>query len=458
MKEAYYINDWLRRILFLPPQSSTVAESIDHLHYLVIGATMAGACGVAMLAFYYTIRYRRRAIHAVTPPRETVLPTPLWLEGAMITGIFSIFFAFWVIGFAQYTRLRIPPKDTYDIYVTAKQWMWSFSYVEGNHSISQLYVPAGRPVNLIMTSRDVIHSFFVPDFRLKQDVLPGRYTTLWFEVKEPGRHQVLCAEFCGTNHSTMRAEVIALSPRDFARWLEAGRRDTNTPAPHYVEPAVALDLGPSKPMSMERLGEAVAAEQGCLRCHTLDGSDHIGPSWAGAYMATIPLASGGTVVADEAYLTESMMDPLAKIRRGYTPVMPSYLGRLQPAEVSAIVQLIKSLRSLPGEIPRQPQSLAPERPPAGAIGQQPGQPELPLLQHVPRGIEAPPPAEQGLPPPGARVLPPMQGTVRVGPKGPEGLNREGANPEGAKPEGAKPEGTHQEGAKPEGETQKGGAR
>src|SRR5262249_27360065 len=160
--------------------------------------------------------------------------------------------------------IRTPPADTYDVYVTAKQWMWQFAYQEGNHSIAQLYVPVGRPVNLIMTSRDVIHSFYVPDFRLKQDVIPGRYTTLWFEGKKPGRHDVFCAEFCGTNHSTMRAEVIALAPEDFARWLE-GSRDTSTPAPYYREPAVALQLGPSQPSSLARLGEQVAAQQGCLR-------------------------------------------------------------------------------------------------------------------------------------------------------------------------------------------------
>jgi cytochrome c oxidase subunit 2 len=413
------INDWVRRVLFLPPQASTIARSVDELHYLVIGVTMAGAFGVALLALIYTIRYRRG--DQETAPREVVSPMPAWLEGMIISGIFGLFFFFWVIGFMQYARIRVPPPDTYDIYVTGKQWMWEFAYVEGNHSIAQLYVPAGRPVRLLMTSRDVIHSFFVPDFRLKQDVLPGRYTTLWFEVKEPGRHPVYCAEFCGTNHSTMRAEVIALSNADFARWLEQGARDSGVPAPVYQEPSVALDLGPSRPMSMARLGQAVAADQGCLRCHTLDGTEHIGPSFAGLYMATIPLAGGRTITADEAYLSESMMDPLAKVHAGYSPVMPSYFGRLQPSEVSAMVQLIKALRDVPGQQPRQPLAARrPQPPPAGAMGQPPWGEELPLLRPVPGGIATPPPAAQGLPPLGARVTPPMEGSVRVGPQGQEG--------------------------------------
>src|SRR5262249_37458564 len=158
-----------------------------------------GSCGVFLMALVWTIRYRRRGVELDRPPREAVAPTPVWLEGLLVAGIFSLFFTFWVIGFMQYARINVPPKDTYAIYVIAKQWMWQFAYEEGNHSIAQLYVPVGRPVKLIMTSRDVIHSFFVPDFRLKQDIVPGRYTTLWFEVKEPGRHDVLCAEFCGTN-------------------------------------------------------------------------------------------------------------------------------------------------------------------------------------------------------------------------------------------------------------------
>src|SRR5262249_19002422 len=159
------------------------------------------------------------------------------------------------------------------------------------------------------------------------------YTTLWFQVKEPGRHQIFCAEFCGTNHSSMRGEVIALSPNDFTRWLGNGRE--GRVSLFATEPSQVGELGPSPPQSMARRGVQVAADEGCLRCHRLDGYPHIGPSFANLYMRQVWLKDGGTVLADDEYLTESMMDPNARIVAGFQPVMPSYMGRLRPAETAA---------------------------------------------------------------------------------------------------------------------------
>jgi cytochrome c oxidase subunit 2 len=319
------MNELLRRLLFLPPQSSTVAASVDHLHYFVILTTMGGALFITVVGFWMVIRFRRPSEDS--PPREQPVPrmSP-WIEGGVVAGLLALFCLWWLIGFLQYVRMRVPPENTLDLYLTAKQWMWKFSYPDGNHSISTLYVPAGRPVKLIMTSRDVIHSFYVPDFRVKQDVLPGRYTTVWFQADQPGTHQILCAEMCGAGHSTMRGEVVVLDAHDYQRWL-GGTRNLET--------------------SILSTGEKAAAEHGCLRCHTLDGTPHIGPTWVGLYRSTVPLAGGATIVADEAYLTESMMDPLAKIHRGFQAVMPSYQGQLLPGETAAIVELIKSLREAP---------------------------------------------------------------------------------------------------------------
>jgi cytochrome c oxidase subunit 2 len=417
--EPATINNWLRTALFLPRQASTVAASIDHLHFFVIITTMLGSAFVGLLAVMYVVKYKK-PLGPVRARREHVEPTPIAVELTIAGGLFALFLSWWVIGFMQYMRLRVAPNNSYDIYVTAKQWMWEFSYPEGHHSIVTLYVPTGRPVKLIMTSRDVIHSFFVPDFRVKQDVLPGRYTTMWFEVKEPGRHQVLCAEYCGTNHSAMRAEVIALTPADFVRWLGHDQEDVSSAPPFRQEPAVATELGPSQPESLTRLGEEIAAQEGCLRCHTLDGSPHIGPTWAGLYRADVPLAGGGRAIADEAYLTESMMDPNARLHAGYQSVMPSYLGRLRPAETAALLELIRSLEHVPGQAPRAPAPRAEIVEPAGAIGQPAHPPELPLVQKVPQAPSQPAPALQGLPPPGAQVVPPMQGPVEVGPNGPIG--------------------------------------
>jgi cytochrome c oxidase subunit 2 len=345
------VNEFLRRFLFLPRQMSTVAYDLDQLHYLVILTTMAGAVLVTLVGGYFVIRYRRPTLtpHEANPD-AAARPQRLFKLSALI-GLAALFLLFWVIGLREFVRLRIAPEGSMVVYVTAKKWMWKFAYPVGARSIAQLYVPAGRPVKLVMTSRDVIHSFFVPEFRVKQDAVPGRFTTLWFEAVAPGRYPILCTQYCGTGHSTMRGEVVALAPADFDLWLGGQYPEpARIAGPRYVEPQLGLsDAAPVVGLSMVRQGERVAAEKGCLRCHTLDGTPHIGPTWAGLYDALVPLEGGREVVADVRYLTESIMDPMAKIHRGYQPLMPSYQGRLGAGEVAAIVELIKSLRGARGD-------------------------------------------------------------------------------------------------------------
>ncbi|MFT3764298.1 MAG: cytochrome c oxidase subunit II [Minicystis sp.] len=340
------LNNLLRRILFLPPQRSTVAMEIDVLHYIVISVTMAGATVVALAAAYFMIRYRRRSTSVAGPFPNATMRVHFLFEVGAVVSLALLFLAFWVIGMRQYERTRIAPEEASTVYVTAKQWMWKFAYAEGPNSIARLYVPARRPVKLVMTSRDVIHSFYVPAFRLKYDVLPGRYTTLWFEATEPGSYPILCAEYCGTEHSVMRGEVIALEPSDFARWLADQGAGAAVAGQRYEPPATPGEGIPREPLSLVRVGENIAAEQGCFRCHTPDGTPHIGPTWAGLYQSSVPLEDGSTVIADEAYITESIMDPLSRIHLGFEPVMPSFLGKLQPPEIAAIVEYIRSLRDV----------------------------------------------------------------------------------------------------------------
>ncbi|MFT3773136.1 MAG: cytochrome c oxidase subunit II [Minicystis sp.] len=346
------MNEFLRRMLFLPPQDSTVAYDLDWLHYFVILTTMAGAVLVTLVGGYFLLRYRLRAPESGRPNVDAGTQAHFLWEASAIVGLIGLFLVWWFIGVKQFMRIRVAPENAMDIYVTAKKWMWKFAYPEGTRSVGTLYVPAGRPVRLIMTSRDVIHSFFVPSFRVKQDVLPGRYTTLWFQAISPGTYEILCTEYCGTGHSTMRGEVVALSPEDYARW--AGSTQPTHPKlapPRYEAPAMGRPDAamPRQELSLVSMGERIAGEQGCLRCHTLDGTPHIGPTWAGLYRAEIPIEGGRPVVADEAYLTESMMDPAAKIHRGFQAVMPSYLGKLDGPEIAAIVELIRSLRDVPPE-------------------------------------------------------------------------------------------------------------
>lgn len=343
------LNEVLRRILFLPVQGSTLAQRIDALHYAVILSTMAGAFLVTLAGGYLLLRYRRRLPEPAIPNVEAGSQLSPPLKVAALAALAALFLAFWAVGVRQYMELRVAPEGAMNVYVTAKKWMWKFAYPEGARSIGVLYVPAGRPVRLVMTSRDVIHSFFVPDFRVKQDVVPGRYTTVWFEAVAPGRYEILCSQYCGTGHSTMRGEVVALSAEDYARWLRGAPEPAQIAAPAYTPPALGRPDAaiPLQPSSLVRQGQRVAAEQGCLRCHTLDGTPHIGPTWGGLYHARVPLEGGGEATADEAYLTESMMDPLSKIHRGYPPVMPSYLGKLDGPETAALVELIRSLADVP---------------------------------------------------------------------------------------------------------------
>lgn len=420
------MNDFLRRCLFLPEQASSMAVWIDGLHYAVILTTMFGAVLVTAIGGWFLIRYRRKdSLEGVQPRPDPAPVPPLWLESAAIASLVLIFFMFWVIGYWQYIRIRVAPKDSMRIYVTAKQWMWKFAYPQGAHSITTLYVPAERDVELIMTSRDVVHSFYVPEFRLKEDVIPGRYTTMWFRAVRPGHYQILCAEFCGNGHSEMRGEVVAVPPDVFERWL-AGQPTSAPVAGQRDESPYVVGLGvPSQELSLSEMGVRIAGEKGCLRCHTLDGSALDGPTWAGLYGATIPVGGGKTVVADEAYLTESMMDPLAKIHEGFPPIMPTYQGVLDPAQVASLVELIRSLRDVPIEpyavsaqhrVAGQPLSRELRRrpEPAGSMGIAPAQLDNPLppgavpppMRAYPLTPGEPPPSQQGLGPPGYTIMPP----------------------------------------------------
>jgi cytochrome c oxidase subunit 2 len=234
--------------------------------------------------------------------------------------------------------------------------MWKFSYPDGPSSIGVLTVPARRPVKLLMTSRDVIHSFFVPAFRVKRDAIPGRYTEMWFEATKPGRYPVYCAEYCGLNHSSMLGEVVVLEPAEFDAWLERqkkglkGTQDSGGIARVDITSQVGTPPGSEAVVSpatgtLVEQGRRAAAVHGCLKCHSVDGSAHIGPTWRDLYGSTVRFKTGESQVVDEGYITESMMDPLAKVVAGYEPVMPTYQGRISPADTAGIIEYIKSLRS-----------------------------------------------------------------------------------------------------------------
>ncbi len=331
------MNELMRRLLFLPEQGSEYARSVDHLHYFVIIATMLGAAAVFSAAAVFVVRYRRRREGEVTPHVE-----PTAVHEALFVSVPLVLFLVWfAIGFPQYVSLQTPPRDAMDVYVQGKKWMWKFAYPGGPSSTDVLRVPAGRPVRLLLTSRDVIHSFFVPAFRLKQDALPGRYTQTWFQATEPGRHQIFCAEYCGVGHSAMLGEVVVMKADEFDAWVAEQRRGLALAQDSAMTPGETFDVR----SSLQEQGRRLASEYGCFGCHTVDGTQHIGPTWRDLYGKTERLEGGKTILVDEAYLTRSMMDPRADIVAGYQPVMPTFQGRLPAPEVAAIVEFIKSLRT-----------------------------------------------------------------------------------------------------------------
>ncbi|MDB4935543.1 MAG: Cytochrome c oxidase polypeptide [Labilithrix sp.] len=325
-----------RRLIFLPVGASTVADGVDALHAFVITATMLVSTYVFGAAAWFTVRYRRKSDRQLTRR----LSATVRHEASIITLVLGTFLLWWVLGFRQYVEMVQPPRDSDVVYVEAKQWMWKFTYPDGRDTNDVLTVPVGRPIRLAMTSRDVIHSFYVPSFRIKQDVLPGRYTAVWFEATQTGTFPIWCAEYCGVSHSRMRGEVVVLSQADYALWLRSGKGQT-------AEIDCGRGPGSCGGGDLVAIGRQVALRRACVACHTLDGQRHVGPTWSGLYGSQRTLADGRKVVADDAYLTRSMMEPAADVVAGYAQVMPTYQGSLTAAETGALVELIRSLRDGP---------------------------------------------------------------------------------------------------------------
>ncbi len=315
--------EFFRAIIGLPVGASTAADGVDWLHLFVISVTMAVSTYVFAAAAWFTIRYARRHKGQLT----TRLSASSWSEALTISGVLAVFLLWWVIGFQQFVVMFTPPKSTEVVYVEAKQWMWKFTYQDGRSTNNVLTVPVGTPIRLVMGSRDVIHSFFVPAFRVKQDVVPGRTMTVWFEATKTGTFPIWCTEYCGLNHSLMLGEVVVMAPEDYERWKSRPAADDEHTEANLVE-----------------LGRQVAVRRACVACHTLDGQRHVGPTWKGLYGAERTLTDGRRVVADEAYLTRSMMEPNVDLVSGYPTVMPTYQGSLSASEAGALVELIRSLR------------------------------------------------------------------------------------------------------------------
>jgi cytochrome c oxidase subunit 2 len=305
--------------LFLPEAASTLADQTDALLLFWLGVSLFFAVLIAGLIVVFMVRYRRRPGGDHAPDAHgSLMLEATWTA---IPFVIAMILFFW--GASLYAKIRLVPADAMQIDVVGKQWMWKLQHMEGRREIDELHVPVGRPVKLVMTSEDVIHSFYVPAFRVKQDVVPGRYSSIWFEATKPGTYHLFCAEYCGTLHSGMIGRVVVMEPAAFEGWL-AGE----TPGSGNLPVAAA--------------GEALFRAQGCGTCHRPDGSGQ-GPPLAGVFGKTVALDTGGTVVADETYLRESIMNPTAKVVAGYKPLMPTYQGLLSEEDVMRLVAYVKTL-------------------------------------------------------------------------------------------------------------------
>jgi cytochrome c oxidase subunit II len=232
---------------------------------------------------------------------------------------FFVFLAIFAWSATIYFKSRTPPRDSTEVYVVAKQWMWKIEHAEGQREINELHVPVGRDVRLIMTSQDVIHSFFVPAFRMKQDVVPGRYTIAWFRATKPGTYHLFCSQYCGTQHSAMIGDVVVMDPAQYEAWMSGGS---------------------TGPLSVT--GEKIFAELGCSTCHRMDTQGR-GPNLQGVFGHPVMLDDGRTVTADENYIRECILDPGARRVRGFQPIMPTFQGLVSEEQVNALVAYVKSL-------------------------------------------------------------------------------------------------------------------
>jgi cytochrome c oxidase subunit 2 len=306
---------WQSLPLF-PEQASTIASRVDALFYFLIAVSLLFGLSIAFLIVVFTVKYRRRSEDERPRPIEANIPLEIFWSAAPL-GLTLVMF-FW--GATLFFDINRPPADALEIAVVGKQWMWKMQHPEGRSEIDELHVPVGRPIKLTMTSEDVIHSFFVPAFRIKMDVLPGRYTTTWFEPTKAGEYRLFCAEFCGTQHSGMGGRVVVMEPADYQQWLGGGAGG----------------------ISMAELGGELFQRLGCNTCHRADGTGQ-GPSLAGLFGKPVKLRGGKTVIADEGYIRESILDPRAKIVAGYQPIMPFFKGLVSEDGILQIIAYLKSL-------------------------------------------------------------------------------------------------------------------
>jgi cytochrome c oxidase subunit 2 len=306
---------------WLPRQSSTLAPTTDFAWSVVSWVSAFFFVLIIGAMVVFMLKYKRKSDRDVT----SLVDHNLTIEVAWTVLPLALCIVLFVVGFRGYVSASVAPGNALEIRVTGMKWQWQMTYPNGTSTINELRVPAGRPVKLVLSSKDVIHSFYVPEFRIKQDAVPGLYTTTWFEAEQPVDTVVECTEYCGNDHSNMLANLYVMEPAKFEEWLDkAGNEGADIPPAEY--------------------GKKLYSKVGCETCHSTDGSIKQAPSFQNLFEKREKLADGTEVAVDENYLRESILNPTAKVVAGFQPIMPAFQGVLKDREVDALIAFIKTLK------------------------------------------------------------------------------------------------------------------
>jgi cytochrome c oxidase subunit 2 len=314
--------EWLRRFLLPANQGSSFANEVDFKFMSLFWLSVFFFVGIVGAIVYFSWRYRFKP-GRVTP--HITHNTTLEVVWTVIPTL--ICFAIFIWGVTGYMQFAVPPGEALEIQVVGKQWLWTFEYPDGTRSVNEMHVPVNKNIRLVMSSEDVLHDFYVPDMRIKRDIVPGRYVQEWFRADDRalGEHSSTCAEYCGKGHSDMHAKVMVDNQADYDKWMATGGTEY-------------LDYTP------EAWGKIQWDRKGCSTCHSIDGSANKGPTWKGIWGTMVKLNNGTSVLVDEAYVRESMMQPQAKIVAGFDPIMPTFQGLLRENEINGLMAFIKSLK------------------------------------------------------------------------------------------------------------------
>jgi cytochrome c oxidase subunit 2 len=308
----------LAGIPLFPEQASSIAPTVDNLYFFILGVTAFFALLVVVLVLYFAIKYRDDTGLKVGAPITGSIPMEIgW---SLIP--FFVAMAIFVWATVVFFQIVRPPDQALEIYSTGKRWMWRFQHVDGHREINQLHIPVGRPIKVTFTSEDVLHDLYIPAFRVKADAIPGRYSSIWFTPTKVGDYHLFCAEYCGTRHSGMIGTIHVMEQNDYQQWLTAGGL-TGT---------------------LSARGEQLFQQLACTTCHSPDGRGR-GPALNGVFGSRVKLESGQTVVADESYIRESILNPQLKLVEGYQPLMPTFQGLISEEGLASLIEYVKALPS-----------------------------------------------------------------------------------------------------------------